>query len=240
MLEKTTGIVLHNVKYAESSSVLTVYSRLHGRSAYMIYGVGKKKSAVKPALLQALSILEMNVNHQPGKDIQQIKEVRVAPYSNGISPDPVKNALALFIAELLFKTLKRPGADEHLYDFLEHAIQMLEEMEFGLANFHLVFMFKLSKFLGFAPTSEDADKVYFDLMNGVFLKTRPLHKNFLNIDDTANFTRVLHTGFDNMHELHLSRSVRQKILNDLIEYYKLHLPEFHGLNATAVLQELFD
>ena len=77
-------------------------------------------------------------------------------------------------------------------------------------------------------------------MNGVFLKTRPLHSHFLNIADTAIFTRVLHAGFENMHELQLSRSDRQKTLNDLIEFYKLHLPEFHGLNATAVLQELFD
>jgi len=240
MLVKTNGIVLHSLKYSDSASIMTVYTRQFGRVSYMVHGVNKKKSVCRAAFLQALTIVEMDVLHVPGKEIQQIKDMRLAYPFVGIPFHPVKNSLALFISELLFRTLRRTEPDESLYLFLENSIQTLDCCEAGISNFHLIFLIKLSRHLGFEPNQDETTATYFDLMNGVFLKQKPLHIHFLTSDMSGDFAALLHCDYSDMHELLLSRQRRVDLLESLIQYYRLHIPDFQGLHSLAVLQSLFD
>ena len=240
MTTKTLGIVLRIVRYSDKSSIATVYTREFGRISYMIYGLSGKKSSTKSALFLPLSIIEINAVHHPGKELQQLKDVRIEYALNGISSDPAKNAIALFLTELLHKTLKQPEADETVFDFIKQGIQLLNEMKEGIANFHLIFMLKLTRYLGFEPNREDEEAYYFDLLNGIFLRDKPMHVHFLSAEITSVFASVLHCDFITMENLHLNRSKRNDLLDGLIEYYRLHMPDFHGLNSTAVLRELFN
>ncbi|MHB9142823.1 MAG: DNA repair protein RecO [Paludibacter sp.] len=240
MQVKTTGIVLHSIKYSDSANIVTVYTRHFGRVSYMVHGVNKKKSIFRPAYLQALSILDMDVYHVPGKSIQRIKDIRTMYQFTGIPVDPVKNAVALFIAEILFRTLWQTEPDENVFLFLENSVQQLDCCETGISNFHLVFLLKLTRYLGFEPNHDEESFMYFDLMNGVFLKEKPLHSHFLMPEDAIDFEASLHSDYSNMSQLNLSRVKRQKLLESMVEYYRLHIPDFHGLNSLAVLQSLFD
>jgi len=240
MTTKTPGIVLRIVRYSDKSSIATIYTREFGRISYMIYGLSGKKSSLKSALFLPLSIVEITAIHQPGKDIQQLKDVRIEYALNGISSDPAKNAIALFLTELLHKTLKQPEADETVFDFIKQAIQLLNEIDKGIANFHLIFMMKLTRYLGFEPNRENGEATYFDLLNGIFLKNKPIHIHFLNAEITRAFATVLDCDFTKMEVMDMNRSKRNDLLDGLIEYYRLHMPDFHGLNSTAVLHELFN
>lgn len=240
MQVKTTGIILHSIKHTDSSSIITVYTRQFGRVSYMVHRVNKKKSICRAAFLQPLSIVEMDVYHFPGKDIQRIKDIRMGYLFSRIPFDPVKNSLALFLAEILFRTLRQTEADDNLFLFLENSIQQLDCGEEGIPNFHLVFMIKLSRYLGFEPRLEEKNGKYFDLMNGVFLNEKPLHVHFLLPEKTLDFISLLQTDYLNMHRLILTREKRTNTLRSLVEYYQLHIPEFHSLNSIAVLQSLFD
>lgn len=239
MQAKTTGIIIHKTKYSDSATIITVYTREFGRVSYLVYGANKKKSANRTALLQPLSILDLEVSHSPGKDIQRIKEMRLEYQFTGIPFNPVKNALALFISEILFKSLRQTEPDEPLFLFLENSIQQLDCSHAGVQNFHLVFLQKLTRYLGFEPYVEEGGK-YFDLMNGVFLSERPLHVHFLTHEVTLQFTELLETDYTNMDKLILSRDNRSVLLKNMVEYYRLHIPEFQSLHSLSVLQSLFD
>jgi len=102
MQVKTTGIVIHSIKYSDSSTIVTVYTRQFGRVSYMVHGVNKKRSVFRAAFLQPLSILELDVIHSPGKEIQRIKDIQLEHPFIDIPYNPVKNALALFLSEMLF------------------------------------------------------------------------------------------------------------------------------------------
>ncbi|ADQ80337.1 DNA repair protein RecO [Paludibacter propionicigenes WB4] len=240
MLSKTTGIILHSIKYTDSASIVTVYTQQFGRVSYMVHGVNKKKSMCRAALLQPLSMVEMDVFHVPGKDIQRIKDLRMNYQFTGIPFNPVKNSLALFLSEVLFKSLRQTEPDENLYLFLENSIQQLDCCEEGIANFHLVFLIKMSRYLGFAPNTEDGGAKYFDLMNGVFSEQKALHMHYLLPETTIDFISLLETDYAGMHRLILTRERRSVLLKGLVEYYLLHIPEFHTLHSLAVLQSLFD
>ncbi|MDR3651778.1 MAG: DNA repair protein RecO [Paludibacter sp.] len=240
MQTKTSGIILHSIKYTDTSTIITVYTRQFGRVSYMVHGVNKKKSVCPIAFLQPLTLVEMDVYHAPGKSIQRIKEISIEhPYS-GIPFNPVKNSLALFLSEVLFRTLHQTEPDDNLYLFLENSFLQLDCSEAGISNFHLVFLLKLTRYLGFEPNMDEKQKSYFDLMNGVFLKEKPFHPHFLLPEISNDFKMVLMSDYSSMHDLVFSRSNRTNLLQSLVEFYRLHIPDFHGLQSLQVLQSLFD
>jgi DNA repair protein RecO (recombination protein O) len=241
MQVKTTGIVLHSIKHTDSTTIITIYTQQFGRVSYLVHGVNRKKSICRPSFLQPLSIVEMDVFHTPGKDIQRIKEMRMLHQFTGIPYDPIKNSLALFLSEVLFRTLRQTEPDDSLFLFLENSIQQLDCSETGIANFHLVFLLKLTRYLGFEPNKDDEGKdLYFDLMNGVFQRNKPLHTHYLLPEAAAEFAAVLSLDYGTMHQLAFTRQRRLKLLESAIEYYRLHIPDFHGLHSLAILQSLFD
>ncbi len=240
MQTKTEGIILHSMKYSDKANIITVYTRQYGRTSYMVYGANKKKSSVRSALLQPLSLVEMNVTHIPGKELHSIKDLQIIYPFVGIPYNPVKNSIALFLSETLFRVLRQSDPDDNLFVFLENSIQQLDNIEDGISNFHLVFLMKLTRYLGFEPNKDQANYRYFDLMNGVFQYEKPLHTHFLLPEISSNFDLLLNTGYASMQNLHFSRQERIKLLEILVEYYRLHIPDFHGLQSLVVLQSLFD
>jgi len=240
MQVKTSGIVLHSIKYSDSTTIITVYTHQFGRVSYMVHGVNKKKSANPAAFLQPLSLVEMDVYHTPGKNIQRLKEMRMAHPFTGIPFDPVKNSLALFISEVLFRTLRQTEPDENLYLFLENSILQLDYSKTAMSNYHLVFLLKLTRYLGFEPNQDNEVVNYFDLMNGVFMKEKPPHTHFILPETTADFINVLNADYSSMQYVTFTRIRRANLLQSIVEYYQLHIPDFHGLHSLPVLQSLFD
>jgi len=240
MQVKTSGIILHSIKYTDSTTIITVYTRQFGKVSYMVRGVNKKKSANPAAILQPLSLVEMDVYHTPGKNIQRLREMRMGYPFSGIPFDPVKNALALFLSEVLFRTLRQTEPDDNLYLFIENSILQLDCTVTGISNFHLVFLLKLTRYLGFEPNQDDEQVNYFDLMNGVFLNVKPPHAHVALPEVSADFIRVLNADYATMHNLAFTRARRTALLESIVEYYQLHIPDFHGLHSLAVLQSLFD
>ncbi len=241
MQVKTTGIILHQIRYTDSSNIVSIYTRKFGRMSYFVRGASKKKSACRPALLQPLSVVEIEAVHSPKRTIHTLREMRVALPFYEIPFDQVKIALALFIAEILHKTLKHSENDEELYNFIENSIRELDACKDGLGNFHLVFMTQLSHYLGFAPNMDNPDQAeYFDLMNGIFIHQPPSHIHYLKPETTDALKKLTTLDYQNLNTMKLSRSERSELLDKLIEYYQLHLPDFFPVASLDILHKLWE
>lgn len=240
MQTKTKGIVINRIKYSDSADIVSFYTRNFGRVSYLVYRSKSKKSANRLALLQPLSILEMEVNHLPKRDIHRIIELRPAIPFADIPFNPIKNSIALFVTEVINKVMLHSEEDETMYCFLENVVCRLDSCEAGIPNFHLVFLVEFLKQLGVNPSLENAKYCnYFDLINGFFTEQHPEHVAFLQKDDVALFALILETDFDTMEELKLDRSKRVKALNMLVEYCKIQLPDFKKLNSLDILHDLW-
>ena len=241
MQAKTTGIILHQVKYSDSRSIVSIYTREFGRMSYMVRGANRKKSATRSALLQPLSIVEIDVSHNPKKDIQSIKDIRIAIPFYHIPYDPVKNGLALFMTEVLQKTLKHSENDKELYNFIENSVCQLDKCEEGIGNFHLVFMAGLARRLGFAPDLLNGNGYkFFDMMNGIFERSQPLHAHFLEGKQAETFKSIMELDYDCLNSLPMNRIQRAVVLTNFVEYYKLHLTDFHSLHSIEVMHKLWE
>ena len=145
MLEKTLGIVLHIIPYNDKISVAHLYTEQYGRSSYLIPQGGGKKARMFRSLFMPFSILELDIDYRNSRELQKIIEARTVLPLQNIYSDPVKNAEALFLSEVLCQTIKEPEPNLPLFAFIARSIQVLNIMEEGKANFHLCFLLQFSR-----------------------------------------------------------------------------------------------
>lgn len=241
MVEKFEGIVLRTLKYNDSLMIADIYTAQRGRMSFLVPVSHSKRSRVRSVLFQPLSMLSFTAAVKTGRALSRIGEVQ--PYSmySSINNDVVKSAIALYLAELLSHALREDGRDDSLFTFLDRSFTLFDNLEHGYADFHLVFMVQLLRFLGIYPNLENyTPGCYFDLAQGCATREHPLHPHFLLPDDALPFVNLLRTGYDSMHLLLLNRKLRGEYLATLSMYYQLHVPEFPELKSAAVLRELFD
>jgi len=129
MIHKTKGIVLRSIKYGETSLVVTIFTELFGLQSYLVNGVRtvSKKGSAKASLFQSAAILDLVAYRNEFKNLQRLKEFRWAFLYQNILSDVRKNAVAIFMIELLSKCLKQPEANTELFYFVEDALEHLDE-----------------------------------------------------------------------------------------------------------------
>lgn len=240
MLHKTRGIVLNHIKYSETSIIVTIYTELFGRQAYIINGVRGKKSKIKANLFQPLFLLDMEVYHKSKRDLQRAKEIQNASIFSTIPYDLKKSTIAIFIAEILYKTIQEHEPNIDLFNYLFNSIQLLDFKEKGIGNFHIYFLVHLTKYLGFFPDNNYSERYcYFDLKAGSFVQIKPMHFSFLEKNASAFLSRILNFS-ENQHEsLSIPYKERIQILEKILEYYTLHNEGLSSVKSLEILKEVF-
>ena len=234
------AIVLSALKYSDASTIVTVLTEDFGKMSYMAHGAHRKKSKVRAAFLQPLSIVEIQATHKPTNNIQQLHDMRMLAALPNISMHPVKNAMALYMSELISKCTHQTTSDTDVFSFVKLSIEYLDACTESFVNFHLVFTLKLSRYLGFYPSLNNTQPACFDMLNGTFSSMRPIHNHYLINDELRHFIALYNIDYSNMDTLVLGREARFRLLNCLLEFYKLQVPEFYELKSIAVLHDLFD
>lgn len=147
----TEGIVLSIQRRGDSSSVLHVYTRASGRVNYMVYGAGSKRHASGQFL--PLSLVELTVDMHPNRDLGTVKESRLMYVPTCMDTDVRRQSVAMFIAEVLFRTMRHPMADELLFERLVEVVHEVDTAD-DIENVHLRFLVSFAACLGFAIDAE--------------------------------------------------------------------------------------
>jgi len=242
-LHKTKGIVLRSVKYGETSLVVTMFTELFGLQSYLVNGVriSSKKGSGKGNLFQPTAILDLVVYHNELKHLNRIKEFKWSFLYQHIFSDVPKNAVALFMIELLTKCLKQPEPNPELFEFCEDAFIHLDESAGPvMANFPLFFALHLPVFFGFRISDEYSDTTSIvDLQEGMFVSERPNHFHFLE-DKQAEVTSELLKMMqpEELEQLKLNHDFRRQLLFAYETYYALHIQDFGTMKTLPVLREV--
>jgi len=239
MLHKIRGIVLKTTLYSESSVVVQIFTDKFGIQSYLINGVKKPKAKIPMNVLQPLHLLDMVVYHKMNTQIQRVSEARPSPVFRSIPYHVIKNTIVQFLNEVLYKSIRQQHTDENLFDFIYNAISWFDETEDPSLNFHLAFLLKLSRFLGFAPHAQTRnDQKYFDLQEGDFTSVMPIHLNFVEKTEADLFLLLFTTSFEKLFEIKLDNKTRRLILGKILVYYTLHTASFGQIKSHQVLEDV--
>jgi DNA repair protein RecO (recombination protein O) len=246
MTNKTKGIVLRTIKYGETSLIVTVFTELFGVQTYMVNGIRTaKKSGAKAAMYQPAALLEMEVYNNELKSMHRIKECNWSVLYKNILSDVIKNSIALYMVELLYKTLKQPEQNADLFYFCEDVFLELDSStDIIAANFPLYFTLHLAGFFGFklnSPvlTEDEQQGIFIDLIEGEFTDQQPQHPNFISGDNaviTAELLKIMQPS--ELDQVKLNHTKRRELLLKYQDYYALHIADFGQMKTLLVLHEV--
>jgi len=238
MLHKTRGIVIHSVKYSETSLIVKVYTETFGIQSYMVKGARSPKSKFRPVLFQPLTLLDMVVYHKERGTLQSIKEVRLAHPYQTLPFDIRKSSIALFLNEVVYRSVGEEEPNPALFGFLWSSFLLLDEAEEPFMHFHLLFTIKLTRYLGFQPRNTRTDEhCFFNLSEGTFQELF-LEGVCLDRSLSDSWCRLLDWPFEKPAIPDLSAKDRDALLDALLLYYRYHLPGFSGFRSAEVLHSV--
>ena len=236
---KTRCIVLRTVKYSDDRILVDLLTKEEGRLTVGCRISTAKSAKVRRQHFQPMTILDAVIERSPRKPVCNIRETHVAmPYST-VNADAAKLSIAFFVAEFLTFATRDQRSDATLYDFVERCMVWLDTSNRGIANFHLMLMMRISMFLGFQPDMRTYRKgTLFDLREGVFTSVKPTHNDFLMPDEAEKMQVMMRMTASNLHLFLLSRNERNRIIDIILMYYRLHIPQFGELKTLDVLRVL--
>ncbi len=240
MLVTTEGIVLHFIKYGESSVIVTIFTRDFGRQSYMVNAARSRKSQNKSSLLQPLFLVDLVAYQKPTNELHRIKELKSNQVYQNIPFNITKSSLVIFIAEVLYKSINEQESYPEMYDFIKNSLLYFDLMETGASNFHLWFLFRLTEYLGFFPeTNRVGFQGWFDMKIGAVVHFQPSHPFYANKEATEYLMKLSALKIHEIIEFVISRSMRDTLITVLVDYYQLHFDDLGEIKSLNVLREVF-
>ncbi len=225
MLYKTKAIAFNYIKYRETSIISRVYTREFGLQSYIVNGVRSSKAKSKIAHYQPFTLLDIVCYHNQKKDIQRISEIKICEALHSIPFDIAKTSIALFLTEIMVKIFKEEQEDYPQFDFIYHAVQILDSMELGISHFHLQFLLKLGRFIGIVPSGakELLDEIaYFHHKSG---------------DNTIEqIQQLMDQNFGG--EITMGKNEKLNNLDLIISLYQHHFDQLKEIKTLSVLREI--
>lgn len=220
MLTKTEGIVMNYLKYRDTSIIVRIFTREYGLQSYIINGIRSQKSRKSIGLFQPFTILDLVVYHNPKTDLNRLSEYKNHIPLNSVHYDIGKSTIALFLTEVLIKTLSEHFEDDNpQFDFLKRSIIQFDALEKGYENFHLFFLINYANFLGFG---------IYDMQDIDMQGDEELHYYLSAVSQEAIYPQVAS-----------SQKVRRKALDMLISYYSEHLDNLGKIKSLEVMYQIF-
>jgi len=220
MLHKTQGVVFRFTKYSETSIIVNIFTASFGLQSYIVNGARGKSGKGKMALYQPLTLLDLVVYHRENAPILRIKEVKcIHPYQS-IHSNFRKSTIALFLNEIVNKTVKDQSHAQELCEFLIQSFTHFDLQHTNVENFHLLFLIRLSQHLGFRPSSSA------ELLGG----------DFVLEEEQKILVKMLKSNYSDA--ISMTAIQRKNILDLLIRFYARHSDNFGELKSLSVIREL--
>jgi len=241
LIHTTKGIVIRTVKYGETSVIVSIFTELFGIQSYLVNGARTSGKSTKAHFFQPSSLLEMQVYHNELKNLQRIKDLKWSSLYKNIFSEVTKNAIALYIVELLQKCLKQPETNEELFHFCEDAFLQLDISTNSVtANFPIYFAVHLAQMLGFRLLDNySEERNIFNLQEGIFSEEQSASPHHVNKEISHHIAELLRAlQPQDLEGIKLNRRTRFSILKILENYYLWHVPEFGKMKTLNVLSEI--
>ena len=241
----TRGLIIRTVKYGETSLVVSVFTSLFGLQQYMVKGIrtSKKSASFSASQFQVGNILDLIVYHHDKNTLQHIKECKQPFLFEHLFADVTKNAVLLFMIELLQKCIKEPESAPELYAFIEDVILGLDKATPAqTANLPLFFILHLSHFFGFRLMDNYSEtENILDLRGGQFVGHVPIHQMIISYPKSEYIAQLLRVmQIDELDQIQLNKQLRNELLDACLQFYEMHISPFGQMKSLPVIRTLLE
>lgn len=235
---KGRGIVLHTIKYGEKALIVSLLTDVAGRQSYIVQGLRSNRGS-RAGIFQPLFLLQFEGMASNRSDLHRFREVQTAQPLRSIPFDVRKSTIGLFMAEVLYRLVRETEPNPALFDFAWASVAALDELQEGVANFHLWFLAHLSRFLGFSPGNRYTKGDRFDVREGLFTPFPTMAGMDFSAENAQLLNDFLQCDVRCLGEIGMNRAERVGFLQALLAYYAYHLDAIRAVQSVQILQEVF-
>jgi len=239
MLITTRAVVFGSIKYGEADLIVSCFTEQKGLRSYLLRGIRKsKKGRLKTSLFQPLTQLELVASHKERGTLETMKEAKLLSVYQSLHSNVIKSSVVFFLSEVLRNSIREEEANPALFEYLETSLHWFDEQE-NFASFHLLFLLKLTRYLGFYPDDTERDKDFFNLLDGTFQEVKT-NEYCISGENLELLKLLLGINFDALPAVKLNQASRSSFLSMMLVYYELHLQGFRKPKSLVVLNEIFN
>jgi DNA repair protein RecO (recombination protein O) len=235
-MRNTKAFILSYLKYGDSSLIVRCYTEEYGFKSFILKNSFSKKQK-KSHFLLLLNEVDITFYPKKNNSLELIKDIYQGYVFKDIHTNIIKSSIITFIGEILNQTLKNEETqDISLYNFIKNNLICLDSKETHFADFHLYFLLKFSKYIGFYPLNSNSEFPYFSLKEGTFsLKTDNLSR-----EGNAELWNLLFIYDFNLAVNCFTSSQRTQMLDEILTYYEMHLTNFKKPVSLDILRLIFE
>jgi|TARA_B110000967_G_scaffold32465_1_gene31004 DNA repair protein RecO (recombination protein O) len=238
MIVSTSAIILSKVRYQDNDLIVKCLTRDLGVISYMVKNIStSKNSKNKFAFFQLLNILDLESNYNPNRSIQYIKDLKIRYNFTSLHTNIYKSSVVMFLSEILSNIIHNESKDLELFDFIEESFIWYDKSE-DSSSFYLIFLMKITHYLGFYPDCTNMSYNYFNLEEGLF-ETSKNSKYVIQGDSLVLFKTILGIKFDSNKLPFIDKINKKDILKNILIYFKLHVDGFKDPKSLIVLNQIF-
>ncbi len=241
MIVKTHAIVLNRIPYSDSAFIVHLFTAQLGRQAVMVKGSRNRNSRMRIALFQPLALIECEIDFKETRSLHSLREVNIEKPFQQLNSDMARCSVALFVCEVLMRSIREEGPQEDLFGFLHRMVLHLDNSSQSVANFPLFFALKLLPYLGFKPGDNYSEHTpFFNIREGLFMPVFTTDSDTVSLEESQILYRMMQTDENNYWQLPLLRNQRSLLTQKISDYYAIHLANFGGLKSLPVLHDVFN
>ena len=234
---RSRAIALATVRHKDGVAILRVFSREHGVIGCLVREgtKGARRARHLHAPLALLDLVGLRV--MKGELYKFDRAERPLPQERTLLEVP-RSAVAMFLAELVLKTVESEAPHPALFDALWRTAVALET-EPSCARLHLAFLVEAVQVEGLkpdAPVTPPGGMDRFNLATAEWESGPPIGDDFLSPSEATAFLRIQGTEIAEVKNQALSSDVRNRLVLHHVHYLQLHLSSPKTLKSWEVLR----
>ncbi|GAB5409212.1 MAG: hypothetical protein BalsKO_15770 [Balneolaceae bacterium] len=241
MITQTQAIILRTVDYQESSKILTVLSKEHGKIALIARGVKKPKSKLS-GIIDLGNILDVVYYYKSTRGVQSLTEASISYSNHNFRIDFERAAILYATLELTGQLVHENEVNNTVFNFLSKFIRWIGEEEIIKPAIFCYVQIRCAELCGFAIDDKQTDltkDVYLNISDGIIsnaidselsYKLTVLQARFLKESLTSKQRSVFSLGLKNL-EL-------KQLIRHLDVYFKYHIEGYKERRSDSIFEQM--
>ncbi|WDT66996.1 DNA repair protein RecO [Cloacibacterium sp. TD35] len=227
-MEKNTGFLLSYIKYGDHDAIINCYTLESGFQSFFMRGVYSVKNK-KKAFLSPLNELEITFSTHHG-NLPTIKKVELSEKLQD-EVNVHQNAVIFFLADFLNQILKNESQQIPLYREIKFFKQKILEKKM---HAHYFFLIRMLLFFGISPLI--SEEKFLNIEKGIFQEE--ISQKELGEELSSLWKKILDEELN--EDFLVEKKYRKPLLDSILQYYKIHFPEFYSPKSLPVILEIFE
>ncbi len=234
-------IILRCVDYQESSRIITVLSKEHGKIALIARGVKKPKNKLA-GLVEVGNVLDVVYYYKASREVHTLTEASISYQSLSFRQDFEKASVLYATLELVSQIIHDNQENNEIFVFTKRFIEWLgEQPEPKVAVFPYV-QIRLAQLIGFALVNECEnwdETVFLNISSGTLSNEPDSELSYKLTTLQSTFVlKALQSRRNDIFQLGLANRELKQLIYHLDVYFKYHIEGYKERRSDSIFEQM--